>query len=138
MQKPSISYWIITTILTLWNAFGMYAVFGDPYLLGYGAIEPDQLKMLEARPAWALAGSVTAVVAGVLAGLMMLARRKIARTFFVTSLIGLILQDIWFFGNETARTALPSGFAGLQAAIVVSILVGLWTCQRAIAKGSMR
>ncbi|MEM1133052.1 MAG: hypothetical protein AAGH53_08955 [Pseudomonadota bacterium] len=138
MQKPSITYWTVAIILTLWNGFGLFAVFGDPQLLGYGQPEPEQLKLLDIRPIWTLIGSASSVIAGVLACLMMLARNKLAILFFGISLLGFLVQNIWFFGSETTRSLLPPAFPGLQLTILVSIIIGIWMCRRASSKGWMR
>lgn len=138
MQRPSISYWIIAIILTMWNVFGLVMVFGDPQLLAYSEPPQDQAELLQSRPFWALSASVMAVIFGTLGCIMLLVRKAVARPLFWLSLAGVIGQNIWFSTSETIKPLVDTSLYILQAAVIASIMLGLWLAGRAISNGWMR
>lgn len=93
-NKPATSFWVISVIALLWNVMGVLAYLGQAFMTDdmKALITKDQLSILENTPAWATAAFAVAVWFGILGCIMMLFKRKIAKTLFIISLLGVITQ----------------------------------------------
>lgn len=93
--KPNTWFWVIGILALLWNLMGVSAYIMEAY--GMMEIPAEQQPYYDARPAWVTAGYAIAVFGGVLACILLLLRRKLAKTVFIISLLGLIAQQIYNF-----------------------------------------
>lgn len=133
-------YWLIAIGLLAWNIIGVTALLFDP-ALGLGdpsKLPVDQQTLYHARPIWGLAGFVIASVCGLLGSILLLARRAVAKWFFMLSLVGLILQNLWLFLVPQAREMITADLFVLPAVIVLSVVLALWLNGRAVRQGWSR
>ena len=124
--KCPLSFWLVAVLALLWNLVGCLAVAADLVVVATGTVgqlPADQQALYAARPAWAVVGSVVAVLAGLVGCLGLLLRRRWAMPLLLASLAGLVLQDLGFV--LIARSVeLPAVALGMQA-FVAAIAVGL-------------
>jgi hypothetical protein len=92
--KPTISFWAISIIALLWNVMGVDQYIQQAYMTdAFKAMyTEEQLEMITSAPSWVTAVFAIAVFGGLLGSLALLLRKKIAKTLFTISLIGIIAQ----------------------------------------------
>ena len=95
---------------------------------------PEKLSLIEATPAWATGAFAVAVFSATLGCLALLLRKKIAKTFFIVSLLGIIVQNIDGFMRFNF-----SEFETFEVVMTLMIpIIGIfliWYSKNAIAKG---
>jgi hypothetical protein len=125
-SKPATSFWIISVIALLWNLIGVIVYLGQAFMTDAmkAAIPKEQLSIIENTPAWATAAFAVAVWFGLLASILLLSKKQIAKILFMFSLIGVLVQLIY---NLLMTNAIEVyGTASLiQPIITVSISVFL-------------
>lgn len=117
---------VLAVLALLWNLVGCLAVAADLVVVATGAVgqlPADQQALYAARPAWAVPGSVVAVLAGLAGSLGLLVRRRWAMPLLMASLAGLAVQDLGFV-LMSRSVELPAMALGMQA-LVAAIAVGL-------------
>jgi len=95
--KVPIWYWIVSTLALLWYGLGIYYCLAQilntsAYRSMYSA---EQLMVVDKMPAWAIGAFALAVFAGIIGVLGMYLRKEWAKTLFLISLSGIILQYIY-------------------------------------------
>lgn len=95
--KVPIWYWIVSTLALLWYGLGIYYCLSQilntsAYRSMYSA---EQLMVVDKMPAWAIGAFALAVFAGIIGVLGMYLRKEWAKTLFLISLSGIILQYIY-------------------------------------------
>ncbi|MBO6606432.1 hypothetical protein [Psychroserpens sp.] len=93
-SKPPVWFWIISIVALLWNATGVYQYLIKAYNTeGFRSqYTAEQLEVIANAPAWSTAAFAIGVFGGLIACGFLLLRRKLATTFFVFSLIGILVQ----------------------------------------------
>lgn len=115
--SPPIWYWIVSVVALVWNGIGvanylMQSMMTEEMI---AQLPEDQQGYFANIPVWATAGFAIAVWVGLLASIMLLARKSIAFILFVISFIGVIVQQIyWVF-----LSGMPMGVAEVILPIVV-------------------
>ena len=98
-NKPKTAFWIIAVIALIWNLMGVMAYLGQAYMTDETkALLPEAEKALyDNVPIWVTAAFAIAVFGGVLASITLLMRKQIAKTLFLVSLIGMLVQMVYNF-----------------------------------------
>ena len=130
-------FWAIAILALLWNLLGV-AMFcmtlaATPEQLASMPVE--QRRILDATPGWMQVAYGVAVFGGVLGAIGLLLRRRWAATFFLLSLVGLVVQTLGAFLSTPAWEVL--GPAGLVMPIVL-LAIALFLlsyARRAAARG---
>ncbi|WOC40161.1 hypothetical protein [Polaribacter sp. HL-MS24] len=101
-NKPNIVFWILSIVALVWNIMGVLNYIGQAFITDdLKALLPENQRLyMESVPAWATAAFAFAVFAGVLGSLLLLLRKKIAKTFFIISLLGVLVQMTHGFMSE--------------------------------------
>jgi hypothetical protein len=119
-------FWIVAFVALLWNLLGL-AMFALHWSMGpeeLAALPEGQRRMLEDVPAWAWVSYAVAVVAGTLASIVLLLRRRLAVALFWISLAGvLLLQVVWTMFLSGAPAIL--GASSLAMPILVAVIAVL-------------
>ena len=88
-NKPPVWFWFLSALALIWNALGV-----QQYLLqAYNTAE--QLVLIDNTPAWATAAFAIAVFGSVIACILLLLRKKLAKTVFLVALIAIIVQMVY-------------------------------------------
>jgi len=92
-------YWVVSTILLLWNLIGCAACYGQVTASAekLAKMPEDQRDAWLAMPITAKAAYMVAVATGLLGSIALLIRSLAAGPLFVASLVGVIVQFGWFF-----------------------------------------
>ena len=93
-NKPSIGFWVAAIAGLLWNLLGVNAYLQQAYKTeGFRAqLSAERLAIIDNYPAWVTAAFAIAVFAGVLGCIALLIRKKFAKTLFIISFLGVIVQ----------------------------------------------
>ena len=137
-NKPPIWFWIVSVIALLWNSAGAYMYLQQAYNTeAHQAMynTPELLEMVNSIPAWATAAFAIAVFGGVLGSIGLLLRKKWAKSIFVLSLIGIIVQMTY---NVFISGAMEVYGPGAIAMPIMTLLFGIilvWFSKKGISKG---
>lgn len=113
-------FMVVATVALVWNILGVVAFINHITMTAEMIAKlPDEEQALYASsPIWATASYALAVVAGTLGCALLLMKKVLANTFFVCSLLGVLLHDYYsFFMIDT--------FAVYGASIVILPLIVL-------------
>lgn len=98
--KPPLMFWIISVVLLLWAAAGMFALYMhvtlDP------TKQPDMTDYdrayFAALPAWFVYVYGLAVIPAFVGAVALLLRSRVAQPLFLASIIGVVIQFGYVFG----------------------------------------
>ncbi|MCM4166254.1 hypothetical protein KCTC52924_03179 [Arenibacter antarcticus] len=122
--KPPMWFWIIGVIALIWNLMGVSAYLMDAFMSAEALQTlPEAERLLyESRPIWATACYAVAVWAGLAGAVGLLWKKKWAKTAFMLSLAGILLQQLYHFFLSNTFEVL--GSAAMAFPIVI-ILIGI-------------
>lgn len=134
--KPPVWFWIISVIALLWNAMGVNAYIQQAYKTdSFKAMyTEEQLDMIANTPAWATAAFAVAVFAGILGCLGLLLRKKWAKSLFLLSLLGIIVQMTYNLFISKAMEVYGPGAVIMPILVLFVGVFLLWYSKKAIAK----
>jgi hypothetical protein len=120
-NKPKTAFWIIAVIALIWNLMGVMAYLGQAYMTDETkALLPEAEKALYNNvPIWVTAAFAIAVFGGVLASIALLMRKQIAKTLFLVSLIGILVQTIYNFFISAAMDLYGPGEIIMSTMVIV-------------------
>ena len=89
--KPHWSFWLISTLLLVWNLLGCVNFFMQMNPAVLELYRGSERLIVEDRPVWATAGFVVAVFGGAFGCLLLLFRQFVAVYAFILSLLGVVV-----------------------------------------------
>lgn len=133
-------FWMVSGLFLLWNLMGCYACFSQLTMdaAGIATLPPAQRDAVLAMPMFAKAGFILGVGAGLLGALLLVMRNRLARTLFILSLVGVIIQFGWIFGLYGGLEKLGASAAGFPLFIAIVCMVEIWFSGLAARKGWLR
>jgi hypothetical protein len=144
--KVPLSFWIVSGLGLLWNAFGGYDYLmtkmrNMEYLASAAGSEANaqaMLAMIEGMPIWAHFLWGLGVWSSVAGSLLMLARSRHAVTAFLVSLVAAALSFAY-----QATLNMPPGLDSAMMKIMPLVILGAiaflwWYCRNETAKGTLR
>lgn len=128
--------WVVGIFATLWSAGGamdyvMTQTRNDAYMSSF---TPEQLEFFYAIPGWAVASWAIAVWGGVLGGLLLLVRKRIAVIVFLISLIALVLTAIQNYALSNGLEVMGEPFVLLFTAAIFAFSAFFYFYARAMDK----
>ncbi|PWK19930.1 hypothetical protein [Xanthomarina spongicola] len=123
-NKPPIWFWVIAVVALVWNLMGVMAYIGQAYMTEaeLNALPEVEQALYANYPAWATAAFAIAVFGGAIASIALLLRKKLAKTLFLISLIGIIVQMIYnFFISEAMDVYGPGGMIMPVMIIIIGV-----------------
>lgn len=98
-NKPTPLFWIIGCIALIWNIMGIIAYLSQAYMTTEAllSLPIDDQKYYNNLPAWVTANFAIAVFCGTIGSITLLLRKKLAISFFIASLIGVLAQSTYTF-----------------------------------------
>ncbi len=134
---PQNWFWVIGVLALIWNLIGVMAFIGelllDPEQLEY--LREKELNSYENRPVWVIIAYALAVFAGTLGAITLLLRKKIAKIFFILSLIGILAQQFFIFFLSDSLNRLGLEDLVLPIAVIVIGFLLFWYTKYCISKG---
>ena len=96
-NKPSIAFWIIGIIGLIWNAMGVDGYINQTYKTERfkSMYSEEQLEIIFNLPSWVTAAFAIAVFASVIGCILLLFRKKIAKSFLLVGLLAVIVQSTY-------------------------------------------
>jgi hypothetical protein len=129
--------WVIGILAVLWNAVGAYdyamtQTQNEAYMSRFTAA---QLEYFYGFPAWVDAFWAVAVWGGVLGALLLLARKRVAASVLLASLVAMVVTSLYNFVLSEGVDVMGSAAMAFSAVIFV-VAVALWLYARGqAAKG---
>ncbi|WP_439151278.1 hypothetical protein [Winogradskyella sp.] len=98
MNKPPIWFWIVSVIALVWNGLGVHGYLSQAYeTAAYtDAYTADQLEVMNDLPAWYTALFAIAVFSGAIGCILLLMRKKFAKSLLILSFIAATIQMVYF------------------------------------------
>lgn len=130
-SKIPVWFWIVAVLALLWNLMGVAVYISDVTKTdeALAALPEAERLLYEMAPAWATGAFALAVFAGTLGCLFLLLRKSWAVPAFVISLVGVIVQNIyWVFMTNAMDVYGPSG--AIMPLMVVLIGIALLIASR--------
>ena len=127
--KPPVSYYATAGFFLIWNLIGLLFYYMQvtmtPEVMAAN-FTPEQVAFMIGEPVWATAAYATAVNAGVVAALLLLLRKSLAKIFFIISFAAVLLQDLNAFVLSNGLEVW--GMSGLYLPIIVIVicLIEIW------------
>ena len=136
--KPPGWFWIAAVLLRLWGMVGFVGFLFDPQVAGALPANMDAYDrhLYESRPVWLTVAYGIGTATGLLGTVALIARRAVARSLYVGSLIAVVV----LFGAMLGATDLIAhkGFAaaaGLPIVIVLLAVAEIWLATIAARRG---
>lgn len=122
-------------VALLWNLLGCAAFYADMRLTpdDVAKLSAAEQAMYASRPAWSIAATGIAVVAGALGCIGLIVRKRWSFALLVLSLVGVIAQDVSMFAMSGAAAQAGTTALVLQG-IVFVVAVALVALARRAAK----
>jgi hypothetical protein len=127
----------VAGVALLWNLVGCAAYLSDVMLTPDDVAKMDaaQQALYASRPAWAVAATAIAVWGGAAGCVGLLLRKRWALALLLTSLAGLVVQNLGLFVFSDAASLVGPEVFALQG-MVMLIAIGLvLLARKAIARG---
>lgn len=125
-DKPPLSYYLVAGTFLIWNLIGLLFYYMQvtmtPEVMAAN-FTPEQVAFMNNEPAWATAAYATAVNAGVIGALLLLARKSLAFALFVVSFVAVLLQDLNAFVLSNGLEVWGTSGLYLPAFVIVMCLV---------------
>lgn len=125
-NKPPIWFWVVSIIALIWNGLGVNAYLQQAYnTTAHRAMYTgEQLMVLDKTPSWATAAFAIAVFAGLIGCIGLLMKKKWAKTLFLLSLLGILIQlsHSVFMVKMYQLLSLPQNIMSFSIPIVAFLL----------------
>jgi len=127
--KPATWYWVVSVLALLWNLKGVLAYLVQAFMTEQMKADysPEQMALIESRPAWVTAAFAIAVWGGLLGCIALLIRKRWARPLLLISLLGIIAQTSYnlFATNAAEVFGQVQGLVMPLLVVVIAILLVL-------------
>lgn len=125
-NKPPIWFWVVSIIALIWNGLGVNAYLQQAYnTTAHRAMYTgEQLMVLDKTPSWATAAFAIAVFAGLIGCIGLLMKKKWAKSLFLLSLLGILIQlsHSVFMVKMYQLLSLPQNIMSFSIPIVAFLL----------------
>lgn len=137
-SKPSTLFWVVAVLLVLWNLMGTAAFITDNFFTDLLSESYSEIQVAYVRdtPLWAKIMYGTATMGGLLAALLLIARKKLAVKVYLISLLAVIMHTVYQVGISDAVKIFGT-FEGLifPLSIVVLAVFEYWFSTYSNSKG---
>lgn len=135
-QRRPWHLWVVGIIATLWSAMGamdylMTQTRNEAYMSQF---TPEQLEFFYGFPAWLTAFWAIAVWGGVLGGVLLLLRRRLAFPAFLLSFLSMLVTTIHNYGFSNGLEIMGDGMSLMFSALIFVIALLLVLYARAMSR----
>ncbi|APU11662.1 MULTISPECIES: hypothetical protein [Cellulophaga] len=118
-------FYIIAVVALIWNCMGVVAYLAEAFMSDeiFSSFTKEVQELYNKRPSWVTGAYAIAVFGGVLASMLLLLRKKLAKTVFLISLAGVIAQNVYTFVISDALNVL--GTSSIYFPIVIVVIAVL-------------
>ncbi len=139
-EKTPTWFKVVAILAIVWNFMGLVAFFMQIKMseATLAAMSATDRTIYENTPVWATIAFAVAVFAGTFGSVGLLLRKKWAYPVFLVSLIGIIVQQSYFFfGSEIMKDAKISSMIMPGMVLLIGILL-LFFSKKMIRQGWLR
>ena len=138
-SKPSKGFWIIGLVSLIWNLMGVFQYLQQAYMTDSfkEMYTEEQLNMITDSPSWATAAFAIAVFAGAIGSLLLLLRKKIAKSVLILSLMGVLVQMYHNFFVIDSMAIYGPGAIAMPIMVIGFAIFLIWYADYATKKGWM-
>ena len=135
MGKAPKWFTVVAIVALLWNLLGCFALYADLRLTpeDVAKLSAAQQAMHASRPAWSVAATGIAVIAGALGCVGLILRQRWSFALLVLSLVGVVVQDISLFAMSGAASD-PTALV-LQGIVLVVAVALVLLARKATKQG---
>lgn len=114
-------FYIIAVVALIWNCMGVVAYLAETFMSDeiFSSFTKEVQELYNKRPYWVTGAYAIAVFGGVLASMLLLIRKKAAKTIFLISLAGVIAQNVYTFFMSNALKVLGTSSLYFPVLIIV-------------------
>lgn len=122
-NKPTTLFWVVAVILVIWNLMGASAFIVDNFFPETltATYSEEQVDFINSNPIWAKVFYGIATIGGLLAAILLLARKKLAVRIYLISLLAVFIHTIYQVGMSGAMEIFGM-FEGLVFPLIIVIL----------------
>jgi len=138
--KPKTSFWIIAVAALVWNAIGcfqylMMQLFSEEIMMNLPEAERELMANI---PSWVTSAFAIAVWGGLLGTVLLLLRKKLAKTLFIVSFLALLVQLYYqFIVIDSMAVYGPNGL--IMPIMIVAIAIFLiWYSNKCVKEGILK
>ena len=138
--KLPIWFWIVSAVALIWNALGIWAYIMQMTMSAdtLAAMPAAKQAMYAALPAWYKGAFAIAVFAATLGCVGLLLRKKWASALLITSLVAVILQQLYIFITSDIGKTLSGFDFWMTISIPIIALFLVWFARMSTAKGWLK
>jgi len=136
-NKPTTAFWVIGVIALVWNVMGVMAYLAQAYMTEdvLATLPEAEQALYQNIPAWATAAFAIAVFGGSLGCLLLLMKKKLAKTVFSISLLGILVQMYYnLFQSNAMEVYGPGGMVMPILVLVIGAFL-IWYSQDLTKRG---
>lgn len=136
-NKPTTLFWIIGVVALIWNGLGVMSYLGQAFMTDEmkAALPEAERALYDNVPAWVTAAFAIAVFGGLLGCILLLMRKRAAKTVFLVSLIAIIVQMIYnLFMSKAVEVYGPGGAIMPIMVIIIGVFLLMYS-KKSIEKG---
>ena len=138
--KPATWFWIVSVLILLWGAIGVFAFYTDVTMNAemLATLDDYDRAMYLRRPTWFATVYGLATWGGLLGGVALLLRRRLAMILFLLSAVAIVVQFGWVFG-VTDLIAEKGVWTLIFPAVILAIaILQIWFASLAKKRGWLR
>uniref|UniRef100_UPI0040483491 hypothetical protein n=1 Tax=Polaribacter sp. TaxID=1920175 RepID=UPI0040483491 len=136
-NKPTTAFWVIGVIALVWNVMGVMAYLAQAYMTDdvLATLPEAEQALYQNIPAWATAAFAIAVFGGSLGCILLLMKKKLAKTVFSISLLGILVQMYYnLFQSNAMEVYGPGGMVMPILVLVIGAFL-IWYSQDLTKRG---
>lgn len=138
--RPPVWFWIVSVLIVLWGAVGVFAFYTDVTMSGetLAAMDDYDRRFYLARPTWFASVYGLATWGGFVGGVALLLRRRLAVVLFLLSALAVVVQFGWVFG-VTDLIAEKGAWTAIFPILILAIaLFQIWFAVMVNRRGWLR
>ncbi|APG62444.1 hypothetical protein LPB140_06170 [Sphingorhabdus lutea] len=138
--KPPVIFWVVASILTLWNIMGITAYLMDMMTSKDAIASMDEMTQHFAskQSLWSLSAYAIAVWAGMAGAISLLIRRKFALTAYIISFIGVMVQQYWIWFVADGQKYMVGANIIMPILVVGFAIFSIWFARQSADKGYLK
>lgn len=130
-HRPTTLFWVLAIILVLWNLMGAASFITDNFFpeLIAAAYTPEQMQAIESSPLWARILYGIATLGGLLAAILLLARKRLAVRIYLISLLAVVIHTLYqiAFANGLEIFGIGQGLIFPMCIVILSVFEYWWS-----------
>ena len=112
------SFWIISTLMLIWNVMGCINFFVQMNLEMVSSYRGTEQAVISDRPAWATVAFAVAVFGGALGCILLMLKKSISFYLFIASLLGVVVTMI-----HTLNAGIDFGIGEILGIVLMPLVV---------------